>query len=75
MSCHQSYLPAYLNLHHRLLHSAGPLSPPVRQLVAVLASASLACCPLVELHRQTDHLQGRLSQALQTQLREHKPSY
>ena len=58
MSCHQSYLPAYLNLHHRLLHSAGPLSPPVRQLVAVLASARLACCPLVELHRQTDHLQG-----------------
>ena len=58
MSCHQSYLTKYLGLHHRLLHSEGPLSPPVRQVVAVLASARLSCSPLVDQHREELRLLG-----------------
>ena len=52
MSCHQSYLAKYLSLHHKLLHSGGPLSPAARQLVAVMASARLSCSALVTQHRQ-----------------------
>ena len=58
MSRHQSYLTKYLSLHHRLLHSEGPLSPPVRQVVAVMAAARLSCAPLVEKHREDLRLLG-----------------
>jgi len=52
MGEHNEYLTSFLKTHHTILTGDGPLSPPTRHLIAILASARFSCSFLVESHKK-----------------------